>query len=61
MVPAHEKMLRMKLLAATPEEARRGMNSVSIVVAMAKISIEPMPKKKLAISYGPMLVMFSSL
>lgn len=50
--PAAEKMLRTKLLAATPEEARRGMNSVSMVVAMAKMSMEPMPKKKLAMSCG---------
>ncbi len=48
--PTAEKILRTKLLAATPEEARRGMNSVSMVVAMAKMSMEPMPKKKLAIS-----------
>lgn len=50
--PTAEKILRTKLLAATPEEARRGMNSVSMVVAMAKMSMDPMPKKKLAISWG---------
>lgn len=49
--PTQEKMLRTKLFAATPEEALRGINSVSIVVAMAKISMEPTPKKKLAINY----------
>ena len=51
MAPMHENMLRTKLLAATPEEALRGMNSVSMVVDMAKMSIEPIPKKKLAISW----------
>ena len=48
--PTHEKMLRTKLLTATPEDDLRGMNSVSIVVAMEKTSILPMPKKKLAMS-----------
>ena len=52
MAPTLEKMLRTKLLAATPEEARRGMNSVSMVVATAKMSMLPMPKKKLARSCG---------
>jgi hypothetical protein len=47
--PTHEKMFRTKLLSATPDDDFFGMNSVSIVVAMLKISIEPMPKKKLAI------------
>lgn len=51
IAPTQEKMFRTKLLTATPEEARRGMNSVSIVVDMAKISMLPIPKKKLAISY----------
>ena len=50
IAPMQEKMFRTKLFAATPEEARLGMNSVSMVVAMAKMSIEPMPKKKFAIS-----------
>ena len=50
------KMFRTKLLTATPEEARRGMNSVSIVVDMAKISMLPIPKKKLAKSYRETLV-----
>lgn len=44
-------MFRMKLFTATPEEARLGMNSVRIVVDMAKISMLPIPKKKLAKSY----------
>lgn len=43
MPPMQEKMLRMKLLMATPEEERPGMNSVSMVVAMAKISMLPTP------------------
>ena len=42
-------MFRTKLLTATPFDAFFGMNSVSIVVAIAKMSMEPMPKKKLAI------------
>lgn len=46
--PAKEKMLRTELLMAMPEEARRGMNSVSMVVESAKISMLPTPKKKLA-------------
>ena len=43
MAPAHDKMFRHRLFKATPEEDRRGMNSVSIVVDMAKISIDPTP------------------
>ena len=53
--PTAEKMLRTKLLTATPEEARFGMNSVSIVVAMAKMSIDPMPKMKVATICGPVI------
>lgn len=49
MEPTHEKMLRMKLFSATPEDDFLGINSVSMVVAILKMSIEPMPKKKLAI------------
>lgn len=51
MDPAHEKILRTKLLSATPAEDFFGMNSVSIVVTMPKMSIEPTPKKKFAIIY----------
>ena len=47
--PTQEKMLRMKLLTATPDEDRFGMNSVSIVVATLKMIIDPRPKKKFAI------------
>ena len=50
MAPTQEQMLRTKLFTATPDEARRGMNSVNIVVAAAKMSMLPMPKKKLAIN-----------
>ena len=32
--PTHEKMFRMKLLTATPEDAFLGMNSVNMVVAI---------------------------
>ncbi len=48
--PTHEKMFRTKLLTATPEEAFFGMNSVSMVVDMLKMSMLPRPKKKLAIN-----------
>ena len=48
--PTHEKILRTKLLTATPDEDLRGMNSVSIVVAMENTSMLPIPKKKLAMS-----------
>jgi hypothetical protein len=41
----------MKLLAAMPVLAFRGMNSVSIVVTHANTIIEPQPKKKFAIIY----------
>ena len=47
--PTQEKMFRMKLFSATPEEAFLGINSVNIVVAMLKISMDPIPKKKFAI------------
>jgi hypothetical protein len=49
--PTQEKMFRMKLLRATPSEDFFGMNSVSMVVTILKMSIEPIPKKKLAIIY----------
>lgn len=52
IAPTHEKTLRMQLLSATPADALAGMNSVSIVVIMPKMSILPMPKKKLAMSWG---------
>ena len=49
--PVQEKMLRMRLLMATPElDLFRGRNSVSIVVVREKISIVPMPKKMGAMS-----------
>lgn len=47
--PMHENMFRMKLLTATPLDDFLGMNSVSMVVATLKMSIDPTPKKKLAI------------
>jgi len=43
IAPTHEKMFRIKLLTATPVDDFRGMNSVSIVVAIAKMIIDPMP------------------
>lgn len=43
------KMLRTKLLRATPLLDCRGRNSVSMVVTMAKMSMLPTPKKKPAI------------
>ena len=48
--PTHEKIFRIKLFVATPLDDFRGINSVSIVVAILKMSIEPIPKKKLATS-----------
>ena len=41
--PIHDKMFRHRLFKATPDEDLLGMNSVSIVVAMANISIDPTP------------------
>lgn len=49
--PTQEKMFLIKLLTATPEDDLRGMNSVSIVVAIENISIDPHPKKNDAIAY----------
>jgi hypothetical protein len=49
--PAQEKMFLTKLLTAIPVDAFRGINSVNIVVDMAKTIIEPTPKKKSEISY----------
>lgn len=46
--PTQERMLRTKLFRATPADDFLGMNSVSMVVAIPKMSIEPTPKKKLA-------------
>jgi len=43
MAPTHDRMFRHRLFKATPEEERRGMNSVSIVVDMAKMIMEPRP------------------
>lgn len=40
---AHEKILRQRLFSAMPPLERRGMNSVNIVVVIAKINILPMP------------------
>lgn len=54
--PTQEKMFRMKLLRATPSEDFFGMNSVSMVVTMLKMSMEPIPKKKLATIYRMRLV-----
>ena len=43
MPPIHDKMFRHRLFKATPEEDLPGINSVSIVVAIENISIEPTP------------------
>ena len=43
MAPTQENMFLTKLLTATPLDDCLGMNSVSIVVATAKISIDPIP------------------
>jgi hypothetical protein len=50
MAPVKENMLRTKLLRAMPDAARLGMNSVSIVLTRLNISIEPTPKKTVAVS-----------
>lgn len=49
--PTQEKIFRTKLFNATPLEDFLGINSVSMVVTILKISIEPIPKKKLAIIF----------
>jgi hypothetical protein len=41
--PTHDKIFLQRLFNATPELDRRGINSVNIVVDMAKMSIEPTP------------------
>lgn len=46
---AQENKFRTKLFTATPAEDFWGMNSVSMVVAMLKMSMEPTPKMKHAI------------
>ena len=46
--PTQERILRTKVFRATPADDFLGMNSVSMVVAMPKMSMEPTPKKKLA-------------
>lgn len=43
MAPTQERMFRQKLFKATPDDDFRGMNSVSMVVDMANISIDPSP------------------
>jgi len=43
IAPTQEKTFRTKLLTATPFDDCLGINSVSIVVAMAKMSIDPTP------------------
>ena len=49
--PTQEKMFRMKLFSATPDDDFLGMNSVNIVVTILKISMDPTPKKTLATIY----------
>ena len=43
IAPMQLPILRTKLFTATPEDDRFGMYSVSIVVVMAKMIIEPIP------------------
>jgi len=43
IVPIQDRMFRQKLFTATPELDFCGMNSVSMVVDMAKISMLPIP------------------
>ena len=46
--PTHEKMFLIKLFNATPADDFFGMNSVSMVVTMLKINMDPTPKNTLA-------------
>jgi hypothetical protein len=50
--PTQEKIFRTKLFRATPIDDFLGMNSVSMVVTMLKMIMEPIPKKKLAMIYN---------
>jgi hypothetical protein len=50
IAPTQLNMLRKKLFTAIPVLAFRGINSVNIVVAMANINIDPIPKKNRAMS-----------
>lgn len=43
IAPMQLKMLRTRLFKATPDEDRFGINSVSIVVAIANINMLPTP------------------
>lgn len=43
MAATHESIFLQKLFTATPDELLLGMNSVNIVVVMAKISMLPTP------------------
>jgi hypothetical protein len=51
IVPIQENMFRTKLFTAIPVDDFRGINSVSIVVAMANIIIDPTPKPNRMINY----------
>lgn len=46
-----EKIFLTKLLTAMPVDAFRGINSVNMVVDIAKMIIDPKPKKNNAISW----------
>jgi hypothetical protein len=50
--PTQEKMFRTKLFTAIPVLAFLGINSVNMVVAIAKTIMAPTPKKKFAINCG---------
>lgn len=49
ILPTHEKIFLIKLLTATPDDDFCGINSVSIVVTIVKMSKDPTPNKKLPI------------
>lgn len=50
--PIQAKMFLTKLLTAIPVDALRGRNSVNIVVDMAKMIMDPQPKKNNATSWN---------
>lgn len=53
IAPTQPKRFRIIMARAIPLVDLLGMNSVSIVEVMAKMSIDPMPKKKVATIYVP--------
>jgi hypothetical protein len=50
--PTQENMFLTKLFTAMPVDALLDINSVNIVVTIAKTIIDPIPKKKSVISFS---------